>query len=222
MRIAAGDSYVLCWFRFATGWHSHGSIWKVAVPPFEQIYAKYFNFVWAMVRHYGVHPDYVADAVQDVFVVVHTKLHTLIQAESTRSWLHGIVRRVASGYRRKRHNLIVDIPLEPLPEANTSLTPAEQAERNERLLRLSTLLRTIEPAKRKVFVMCELEEFTCPEIAEVLDIPLTTVYSRLRRARAAFEKALAHHPDFRGRTTVLTWRDASKSPSFSLGRAEPE
>lgn len=177
------------------------------MPPFEQIYAKYFNFVWAMVRHYGVHPDYIADAVQDVFVVVHTKLHTLAQPESVRSWLHGIVRRVASGYRRKRHNLVVDVPLEPLPADSPSLTPAEQAERNEKLLRLSTLLRSIEPSKRRIFVMCELEEFTCPEIAEVLELPLNTVYSRLRRARAAFEKALARHPDFRGRVAALAWHD---------------
>lgn len=192
------------------------------MPPFEQIYAKHFNFVWAMVRHYGVHPDYVADAVQDVFVVVHTKLHTLIQPESARSWLHGIVRRVASGYRRKRHNQVVDLPLEPPLEANTSLTPAEQAERNEKLLRLSTLLRAIEPSKRRVFVMCELEEFTCPEIAELLGLPLNTVYSRLRRARAAFEKALARHPEFRGQGATLTWRDEHKLPSFGAERAESE
>jgi RNA polymerase sigma-70 factor (ECF subfamily) len=189
------------------------------VPPFEQIYAKHFNFVWAMVRHYGVHPDYVADAVQDVFVVVHTKLHTLLQPESARSWLHGIVRRVASGYRRKRHNLIVDVPLEPLPDANTSLTPAEQAERNEKLLRLSALLGAIEPSKRKVFVMCELEEFTCPEIAEMLELPLNTVYSRLRRARAAFEKALARYPEFSGKAAALAWREEHKSLSFEAQRA---
>lgn len=191
------------------------------MPPFEQIYAKHINFVWAMVRHYGVHPDYVADAVQDVFVVVHTKLHTLVQPESTRSWLHGIVRRIASGYRRKRHNLIIDVPLEPLPEASTHLTPAEQAERNEKLLRLSTLLRAVEPSKRRVLVMCELEEFTCPEIAEVLDIPLSTVYSRLRRARAEFEKALARHPEFRGRVAALTWRDVPVGPTFAREHVEP-
>lgn len=192
------------------------------MPPFEQIYAVHFNFVWAMVRHYGVHPDYVADAVQDVFVVIHTKLHTLIQPESARSWIHGIVRRVASTYRRRRHKLVVDAPLEPLLEENTSLTPAEQAERNEKLQRLSTLLRKIEPSRRRIFVMCELQEFTCPEIAEILDLPLNTVYSRLRRARAAFEKALARYPEFRGQSGALIWRDENKAAPFEAGLREPK
>lgn len=188
---------------------SHGAAWRVLVPLFEQIYAKHFDFVWAMVRHYGVHPDYVADAVQDVFVVVHTKLHTLTQPESTRSWLHGIVRRVASGHRRKRQDnrLVFDVPLEPLAGSDSSLTPAEQAEHNQRMLRLSAVLQTIEPSKRRVFVMCELEEFTCPEIAELLDLPLNTVYSRLRRAREAFEKALARYPESRGKHSTPKWAD---------------
>lgn len=192
------------------------------MPPFEQIYAKHFDFVWAMVRHYGVHPDYVADVVQDVFVVVHTKLHTLSHPESTRSWLHGIVRRVASGHRRKRydHRLVFDVPLEPLAGTDTSLTPAEQAEHNERMRRLSAILQTIEPSKRRVFVMCELEEFTCPEIAELLHLPLNTVYSRLRRARETFEKALARNPEARLHVGAPKWSDDRRLPPVGTERVE--
>lgn len=182
------------------------------MPPFEQIYAKHYKFVWAMVRHYGVHPDYVADAVQDVFIVVHTKLHTLSQPESTRSWLHGIVRRIASGYRRRRHMKIADVPLLPVIDSNVPSTPADLAEHHEKLRELSAILQKIDPAKRRIFVMCELESFTCPEIAEVLSLPLNTVYSRLRRARAAFEKALERNPEWRGRARVIDWSDERTRP----------
>lgn len=182
--------------------------------PFEQLYARHFDFVWAMVRHYGVHPDYVADAVQDVFVVVHSKLHTLNHPDSTRSWLHGIVRRVASGHRRKRHDnrMVFDVPLEQLVDSDSVLTPAEQAEHNERMRRLAAILQSIEPSKRRVFVMCELEEFSCPEIAELLNLPLNTVYSRLRRAREAFERALARNPD--RRSARLPWLNEPSAPTL--------
>jgi len=42
-------------------------------------------------------------------------------------------------------------------------------------------------------LMVELDELTVPEIAEILEIPLNTAYSRLRVARQAFEDALARH-----------------------------
>jgi RNA polymerase sigma-70 factor (ECF subfamily) len=44
-----------------------------------------------------------------------------------------------------------------------------------------------------VFALVELDEFTVPEVAKILDIPLNTAYSRLRLARQAFEAALARH-----------------------------
>jgi len=53
------------------------------------------------------------------------------------------------------------------------------------------LLEEIELAKREVFILVELEQMTVPEVAEALEIPLNTAYSRLRVARQAFEASLA-------------------------------
>jgi RNA polymerase sigma-70 factor (ECF subfamily) len=63
--------------------------------------------------------------------------------------------------------------------------------RNEALSRLDAALETIEVRRRAVLVLHEIEEMTAPEIARVLQIPLNTVYSRLRVARAELEAALA-------------------------------
>jgi RNA polymerase sigma-70 factor (ECF subfamily) len=52
-------------------------------------------------------------------------------------------------------------------------------------------LLELDDVKREVFVLADLEQMSAPEIAEALEIPLNTVYSRLRTARRAFEDALA-------------------------------
>ena len=44
-----------------------------------------------------------------------------------------------------------------------------------------------------MFVLMELEELSAPEVSEALGVPLNTVYSRLRLARADFERAVAKH-----------------------------
>jgi RNA polymerase sigma-70 factor (ECF subfamily) len=70
-------------------------------------------------------------------------------------------------------------------------TPSDLVEQNDQVKLLYTLLEELDEPKRDVFVMAELDELTVPEIAEILDIPLNTAYSRLRAARQAFEEALA-------------------------------
>src|SRR5260221_3342385 len=73
---------------------------SVAVPPFAEIYKQYFDFVWSSARHLGVGGAAIDDVVQEVFIVIHAKLHTLQHPESLRSWIYGIARRTVSGHRR--------------------------------------------------------------------------------------------------------------------------
>ncbi len=53
------------------------------------------------------------------------------------------------------------------------------------------MLGEIEPPKREVLILVEVDGMTVPEVSEALEIPLNTAYSRLRAARLAFEAALA-------------------------------
>ena len=46
---------------------------------------------------------------------------------------------------------------------------------------------------RAVLVMHDLEEYSMPEIAQVIDAPLNTLYSRLRLARKKFTAAVERH-----------------------------
>lgn len=163
------------------------------LPSFEAVYEQHFEFVWAMTRRFGVAPEAMDDVVQEVFLVVNAKLSTLVRPEALRSWLYGIVRRTASGHRRKLnpHRISGTVAVDDLAEDERVLSPADLAEQNEQVRRLWALLEELDPPKRELFIMAELEEFTCPEIAEALNIPLNTAYSRLRHAREAFEAALA-------------------------------
>jgi RNA polymerase sigma-70 factor (ECF subfamily) len=165
-------------------------------PPFASVYDRYFDFVWASVRRLGVGEGDVDDVVQEVFVVIHARLHTLSQPESVRSWVYGVVRRTVSGYRRTRRSEgTTDAALAELDRARESsqATPQSLKERSDRVDLLWALLAELDQAKREIFVLAEVEEMTAPEIASALEIPLNTVYSRLRAARQAFDAALARH-----------------------------
>lgn len=70
------------------------------MPSFQALYTQYFSFVWASTRRLGVAPDTIDDVVQEVFIVIHSRLHTLQHPEALRSWIYGVVRRTVSTHHR--------------------------------------------------------------------------------------------------------------------------
>ena len=169
------------------------------VTEFRAIYDAYFEFVWRNLRRLGVHEDAVDDALQDVFVVVHRRMTDYDSQRATvRSWLFGIVLRVAKDHRRTRTRKdpatrAADFVDPDSLAAMADTGPQECAELAERISLLHHLLEQVDEKKRTLLILAELEQMTAPEIASALQIPLNTVYSRLRTAREDFQDALARH-----------------------------
>ncbi|MBN1605469.1 MAG: sigma-70 family RNA polymerase sigma factor [Polyangiaceae bacterium] len=162
--------------------------------PFASIYQQYFDFVWASVRRLGVESAAVDDVVHDVFIVIHGRLHTLRRPEALRSWIYGIVRRTVSDHRRsQRVRMASGRRLACEADAPCAATPLDIAAQNEKVRLLFNLLKELDVPKREIFMMVELDELTVPEVAEILQIPVNTAYTRLRAARQAFEQALTRH-----------------------------
>ena len=157
---------------------------------FEDVYAQHASFVWRVLRGMGVGDAIIEDAVQDVFIVVHRRLGAFDGRHSVKTWLFEIAYRIACEYRRKLKRVAGHEPLdEHLHDGGPS--PAEAAERGEALRLLEGLLDQLDDEKRAVLVLAEIEEMTAPEIAAVTQIPLNTVYTRLRRARIQLNEALS-------------------------------
>ncbi len=167
-----------------------------SVPSFADVYNTYLNFVWSITRCLGVDNDDVDDVVQEIFVVIYKRLHTVEQPESLRSWVYGIIRRVAGRYHRARRTILLNtgnVNVEPEMLQPEWSTPQGMAEQSEQVRLIWGFLEKLEAPKREVFILTELEEMTAPEIAEAIGVPLNTVYSRLRAARQELEEALQRH-----------------------------
>lgn len=152
---------------------------------FRSIYRREFGFVWAVARRFGVPPAAVDDAVQDVFLTAYRRLDQLRYEVSPRSWLYGVTRRVASRYRRgawRRARRVAALAVvAPAPAA------APQ-DRHEAAQLLERLLARLGEGTRGVWEMTELLGMSGPEIAAELGLPVNTVYSRLRLARAQLQE----------------------------------
>jgi RNA polymerase sigma-70 factor (ECF subfamily) len=157
---------------------------------FQDVYLEHFEFVWRSLRRLGVPEVDVSDAVQEVFLVVHRRLSEFEGRAKLSTWIFRICMNVARARQRsaRANPEVVDSELIACRTSNDP-TPSEALEDREALRQLEQALASIPLAQRAVFVLFELEQMTCEEIAETLEIPLGTVFSRLRLGRESFKKA---------------------------------
>jgi RNA polymerase sigma-70 factor, ECF subfamily len=156
-----------------------------------RVHAEHAEYVWRTLHRLGVRNADIEDLLQEVFVVVHRRLATLDASAQVTGWLFAIALRVAQAYRRRayfrRERPFADVPDRAVDGAG----PEQQAAVEEQRAHLRDVLDTMDLQERAIFVMFELEEMPCAAIADMLGIPIGTVYSRLHAARRSFEKAVA-------------------------------
>ena len=165
---------------------------SAVLPTFRNVYDNYFDFVWTCARRMGVPEDAIDDVVQEIFVVVHARLHTIEQPASLRSWLYGVVRRTVSTFHRGRQTRTAREFAQPTLDDSANPmqpSPLDLAVLSDEIKLLWRLLGELDVRKREVLVLAELEQMTIPEIADAIGIPVNTAYSRLRAARQEFNEA---------------------------------
>lgn len=161
-----------------------------------QIYDEHFDFVWRNARRLGVSEASADDVTQDVFMIVQRRMATYDGRASIQAWIFGILVRVVSTHRRSHRrkgarNVSLDEDLEVSGAvcASPHEAPVAQLERAERTRVLARLLDELDEDKRALLILSELEEWTLREIAELYGSNINTIYSRLRAAKRAFERA---------------------------------
>lgn len=163
-------------------------------PSLAEVYRAHSGFVWRVVRRLGIPDAAVEDVMHDVFIVVARRLPEYDGRAAMTTWLFHLTRGVASNYKRgkdregRRLELVPPKPATPSPETHTERRQAADFVRG--------FLATLDPGKRRVFELVEIDGLPVPEVAEICAINLNTAYSRLRAARRAFAQAVRERGGF--------------------------
>jgi RNA polymerase sigma-70 factor, ECF subfamily len=156
-----------------------------------QLVARHSRFVWCLLRRLGVPVSYLDDATQQVFIVVARRLKDVSEGLE-RAFLCGTAVRVASNYRRAAGNDGARYAEGSLDEFQSAVPNSESLlEQMQARRMLDVVLDGMTEELRTVFVLSEIEGLTAPETAAILDVPVGTVSSRLRRAREQFRTEAA-------------------------------
>lgn len=154
---------------------------------FTQAYTKHARFVRAVLRRSGVPDAVIEDAEQDVFIAAYRGLPKFEGRSAITTWLFRIAVRVASRHRR-RPMLTWDPVADRL--ADPDRDPEVAARQREGIEIVDRCLRRLDDDKWMVFVLAEIDGRTAGEIASLLGIAESTVYTRLHRARKVLRREL--------------------------------
>jgi RNA polymerase sigma-70 factor (ECF subfamily) len=147
------------------------------------IYVQQFKYVSNQLRRLGIPEADLPDVTHDVFVTVHRRLDSFDRSRPVRPWLFGILFRVAADHQRLHRRTRELLPAVPPDPEDPGPRPDDALLDRQARAVANQALATLDGRLRSVLVMHDLGGRGVPEIAEQLQIPVKTVYTRLRVAR---------------------------------------
>ncbi len=172
---------------------------------FAILIAQYHQPLYSLIARSLNDPADAADITQEVFIKVFRSIRGFHGESSLRTWLYRIALHEASNQRRwwsrhKKQEITIDSSVENEDDgsvfslsatlADHSDSPYDCAAQAEVRARVETALRQLPEVFRTVVVLREIEGFAYEEIAEILNVNLGTVKSRLTRGRSALRAVL--------------------------------
>ncbi len=173
------------------------------VPSWEQIVEDHSARVYRLAYRLTGNPHDAEDLTQEVFVRVFRSLHTYTPG-TFEGWIHRITTNLFLDQARRKSKIRFDA----LPEDADNRLPSPVATPDAAYLNqmfdadIEAALAALPPDFRAAVVLCDVEGLTYEEIADVLDLKMGTVRSRIHRGRSMLRKALAHRAPTPGRVRV--------------------
>jgi RNA polymerase sigma-70 factor, ECF subfamily len=163
---------------------------------FEQMVSRYWDRIYTMVNQLLRNPQDAEEVTQDAFIRAHRGLVNFRGESAFSTWLYQIATNLARNrywywWRRRRDQTIsFDQPMGTDNETTLAEvfpaeleTPEDAAVTQEFVNRVAECMAKLSPKHREILVLRNIKNLSYEEIADILDISVGTVKSRIARAR---------------------------------------
>lgn len=160
---------------------------------FGELVRKYQDRLYNTVVHVVGSIDDAQDVVQDAFVQAFVKLDGFQRASAFYTWLYRIAFNLAiSRKRRQKPTTSLDRQRDDSGDelADDGAAPTDRLEQQELAVQVQAALATLSEEHRTIVVLREIDGCDYEAIAEILELPVGTVRSRLHRARLQLREQL--------------------------------
>lgn len=158
---------------------------------FEQIVNRYQQKLYFYTLRYVADPDKAEDVVQESFIKMYINLQSYDHSKSFSPWAYRIVHNEAVNFIKKNSQyVIVDSNwLENMPDETTNLEHDLDIKLVSREVQKSVYALPIK--YREIVILYYFENQDYERISDILHIPVSTVGTRIRRAKSKLKKQLS-------------------------------
>lgn len=154
---------------------------------FETLVAVYYEPLYRFAYSLSKSAEDAADLTQQAFLIWGQKGHSLRDPDKAKSWLFTtLYREFLRQYKRGKTIQPIDQQLLESREDNDVVDQVRQMEADEAV----AALHELDPVYREPLILFYMEDLAYKDIAEILDIPIGTVMSRLSRGKAQLKQQL--------------------------------
>ena len=167
---------------------------------FGALVLRYQDRLYSSLLHVTSSAEEACDVAQDAFIQAFVKLSTFQGNSGFFTWLYRIAFNLSvSRRRREKATLSMDYCREATGDepATREIGPDRKCEQREQASQVRAALATLSEEHRRVLVLRDFDDCSYEEIAEILEIPVGTVRSRIHRARLEMKQRLQNEYDER-------------------------
>ena len=169
---------------------------------FERLVRTYENKIYHLALRMCGSSEEASDIAQEAFLAAWRGLPSFRGEANFATWLYRLTSNAAIEYLRRQKKERGDMSLDDedlgLDAVDTGPGPQDAAERTEVRTAVAAGLQQLSEGHRQVLVLREIQGLSYEEIADVLEVDLGTVKSRISRARTALRKILLENGNLSG------------------------
>src|ERR1700681_1303443 len=145
---------------------------------FEELFARYRKPLYGFFGRRLNNPERAEDLAQETFLVVIRAASRYQPRALVRTYLYGIALKLLAVERRQQMKTAPSEPIMPEPSFDATTDTS---------LWIRQALEKLDSTEREILMLREYEQLSYAEIAELLELPVNTVRSRLFRSRMALK-----------------------------------
>ncbi len=164
---------------------------------FEQLVHLYEKKVYQLAYRMAANPDDALEMTQEIFLKLYRSLDSFKGESTFNTWFYRLATNACLDFLRKRQRVekVVafslnqkDVFEKETEPSDASPLPQELLERSDLQSLVQEALKLLNPDQKIILILCDIENRSYEEIAELLQCQLGTVKSRIFRARSALRQ----------------------------------